>query len=195
MTVKEPDGRSLRRVTTTRKLVHAHAELLREGELTPTAAQVAARAEVSLRTFWTVFVDIEAMLQETTRFWAEQEAELHTSIDPSLDLTERIQLFCDVRQRRFEFVAPAARATGLRVHGSEALRENRKAAIAELQTFVEETFATELGGAQAVRDRITAAANWDTWLFYTDDLGYSPDAARAQLAQVIHNEFFPAASD
>lgn len=191
MMVKIEDGRALRRVATTQKLVEAHAQLLREGVLAPTAAQIAEQAGVSLRTLWTVFGDMEALLKESTKHWGEKDNSLRASIDPALPLDERINQFVTERQCRLEFIAPAARAMSIRLHESEILRTYRRNWITDLSDFVEATFAPELALVEnptLLRDRIVTATTWDTWAFFTHDLGYSPDATRAQFACSVRNE-------
>lgn len=176
-------------MATKNKLVEAHVRLLREGDLAPTAARIAEGAGVSLRTLWTVFSDMEELLSVSAGRWAQEDRELHSPIDPALPRDTRVDLFCDERQRRLEFIAPAARAVGIRLHDSPVLRETRRASIAELSQVVEASFAPELRGhedAAGLRDRIVALANWDTWAFFIDDLGYSPQAARAQLRELVH---------
>lgn len=189
--VKNEDGRALRRVATTKKLVEAHADLLREGEFAPTASQITDKAGVSLRTLWTVFGDMDELLKETSRYWTEQDRARQTPVDPDLPLEDRVRLFCDERQRHLEFIAPAARAMVMRLHHSAVLRKRRKDSISDLSDFVEQTFARELADAAdatALRDRIIVVTAWDTWSLYTTDLSYSPAATRRQFERSVRNE-------
>ncbi|MGA0611686.1 TetR/AcrR family transcriptional regulator [Caldimonas sp. KR1-144] len=65
--VETTDLRRHRSVTTRRKLVDAMLGLLGEGVLRPTAEQVAARAEVGLRTVFRHFEDMPALQREALR--------------------------------------------------------------------------------------------------------------------------------
>jgi AcrR family transcriptional regulator len=58
------DGRFNRSVVTRQKIVEALSALILEGALTPTAEQVAARAQVGLRTVFRHFEDMETLYRE-----------------------------------------------------------------------------------------------------------------------------------
>lgn len=67
MPAKDEDSTDLRRqrsVTTRRKIAAALLELLGEGVVQPTAEQVAARADVGLRTVFRHFEDMEVLYRE-----------------------------------------------------------------------------------------------------------------------------------
>ncbi len=182
------DGRAQRRVTTINKLVEAHAALLRRGEVAPTAVLIADEAGVSLRTLWSAFGDMEALLQATTAHWAAGEAALHEDVDPDLDFETRLAQFCDVSARKAEFISPAARAMMVRINYSPTLQASRKAEIAHVTEFVAATFTNELASApdrDFLTDRIAAIAGWTMWEHYRHDLGYSVKQARRQLEQTL----------
>ena len=56
------DGRSLRSVRNRAAVVDATLELLREGQFKPRAADIALRADVSVRTVFRLFDDLDQML-------------------------------------------------------------------------------------------------------------------------------------
>ena len=58
------DGRINRSVVTRKKIVTALTALVYEGHLTPTAEQVAQRAEVGLRTVFRHFDDMDSLYRE-----------------------------------------------------------------------------------------------------------------------------------
>lgn len=188
---KPEDGRTQRRVATTNKLLEAHAQLLRDGDLSPTAATISEKAGVSLRTLWTIFADMEDLVRTSTQIWAAKDAELHEPVDPDLPQAIRIAHFCDERQRRLEFIAPAARAASIRLHQSQVLRESRRDSLSELADVTEAVFAAELARADdpaGLRDRILTAASWDVWALLRDALGYSSARARTQIEEMIRAE-------
>ena len=63
-TIKPVDGRRARGQANRNKLVAAMIELVREGSIAPTAEQVAARANVALRTVFRHFDDMESLYRE-----------------------------------------------------------------------------------------------------------------------------------
>src|SRR5215212_2568003 len=112
-TERHSDGRIARGERTREAIVEAHAALLREGVLKPTAKAIAERAGISPRTLWINFKDLETLLEATTAYWLDADAALRTPVDASLPLDERIEHFCRQRGHRLELLAPAARSAVL----------------------------------------------------------------------------------
>jgi AcrR family transcriptional regulator len=183
------DGRVERGNRTRRAIVEAHVELLREGDLLPTAARVAERAGVSVRTLWAAFGDMEGLLRATTGYWFELDDALRGEVDPTLTLEERIVRFCAERVRRLENISPAARAALLKEPFSEALRASRLGHVERVVHDIEAAFATELDAAPdrpALLDALVAATSWNAWSLLRDDLGRSVDAAHAAMLTTLH---------
>jgi AcrR family transcriptional regulator len=180
---RHSDGRIARGERTREAIVEAHAGLLREGVLKPTAKVIAERAGVSLRTLWLNFKDLETLLEATTAYWLDADAARHTPIDASLPLVERVDLFCRQRADRLEHLAPAARSAVLGEPFSPALAAARRELIERLRRDLLETFPAELSAAGGVDGALCialmAAASGMTWSFARDDLSLDVDAATA----------------
>lgn len=184
----QSDGRAERRLRTQRAIVDAHTELLRAGEMRPTAARVAERAGVSVRTLWAAFGDMEGLLRATTEFWLAADDELRAHIDPSLPLEERIERFCAERARRLENISPAARAAALMEVDSQALRESRRGHVGRVLHEVERTFGPELDACPdraSAFDALVAATSWSSWSMLRDDLGRDVSASRAAMVCAV----------
>jgi len=183
MVERHSDGRVARGERTREAIVEAHAELLREGELKPTAKVIAERAGVSLRTLWLNFKDLETLLEATTAYWLDADARMRQTIDASLPLDERIDRFCQQRALQLEHLEPAARSAVLGEPFSPALAAARRELIQRLRRDLLETFPAELaseGGADGeLCVALMAAAGGMTWSFARDDLGREVDEARA----------------
>lgn len=178
---RHSDGRIARGERTREAIVEAHAELLRDGVLKPTAKVIAERAGVSLRTLWLNFKDLETMLEATTAYWLDADAALRHAIDPGEPLPERIELYCAQRVRRLEHLAPAARSSVLGEPFSAALQRSRHEHVKRALEDLEATFGPELDAAgddrAALTNALFAASSWPTWLSLRDDLGLDVDAA------------------
>ncbi|WP_375001269.1 hypothetical protein [Aeromicrobium sp. CTD01-1L150] len=184
----QTDGRVERRLRTRQAIVDAHTALLRSGELRPTAAAIAARAGVSVRTLWAAFGDMEGLLQATTQYWFEADDELRTSIGPELPIAERIERFCAERARRLENISPAARAAALMEVDSPTLRESRHGHVCRVLEDIERTFAVELNALpdrEGASDAVAVATSWNAWSLLRDDLGRSIDAARTAMCHAV----------
>lgn len=110
------DGRVMRGARNRSYIMDAIFELVQEGELTPTAEQVARRAGVGTRTVFRHFDDMESLFTEMS---ARLEREVRPIIDgPPIegDFEERLEALIARRARIFERIAPFRRA-GSRFRG------------------------------------------------------------------------------
>ena len=182
---RHSDGRIARGERTREAIVEAHAQLLREGVLKPTAKVVAERAGVSLRALWVNFKDLETLLEATTAYWLDANVAQWTAVDPALPLDERVDRFCVQRSLRLEHLAPAARSAILGEPFSPALAAARSELIARLRRDLLETFPAEIeaaGGPDgALCLGLMAAASGWTWGFARDDLGLDVADATAVM--------------
>ncbi|MFI5429720.1 TetR/AcrR family transcriptional regulator [Aeromicrobium sp. UC242_57] len=138
---RHTDGRVARGQRTRDAIVEAHAALLREGVLKPTGKVVAERAGVSLRTLWLNYKDTETLLAATTAYWLEADAALRVDVDATLSLEARIEQYLDMRVRRLEHLAPAARSAALGEPFSVALQDSRRQHVERVQHDLEAVFA------------------------------------------------------
>ena len=184
------DGRVARGERTREAIVAAHTALLLEGVLKPTGQAIADRAEVSVRTLWSNFKDLEALLLETTAFWLAADDELREVVDPDKPLHERIAEYCAQRARRLENIAPAARSAALGEPFSPALHRSRKAHVDRLQSELEVLFARELAAAAGVGGDLLhgliLATSWPTWQLLRDDYLLPADRAAAVMRHTCH---------
>lgn len=180
------DGRMLRSERTRTAIVDAHAALMNEGDLQPTAVRVAERAGVSLRTFWSHFSDTESLFAAAGAKTQEIARDLYQPVPVDQPLSERIGQFCRQRVRMLEAIAGASRAAQIRIPFSPALQASRAQHNSRLRSQIEELFAAEIAAAGEAGDELTTAlmvaATWPAWMGSRDDLGLSVHAA----ASVMH---------
>jgi len=190
MEYRQTDGRMQRSERTRALVVQAHADLLREGNLTPTAAQVADRAGVSRRTLWSNFGDTEGLLRNTVAYWFRLDDELRGEIDTEAPLDVRIAQFCEERERRLVNIAPAARAAALGEPHSPALRESRQRHIQRLREDLMTAFGPEIEAAddpQILHDALVAVVSWNAWAILYDDLGYGAEHCRRVMEHSLRS--------
>lgn len=184
------DGRTARAQRTLRIISEAHIGLINDGELRPSAKQIAARAGVSVRALWDHFKDMEALMANTA---ARQLAEQDEALEPVpvvLPLAERVAAYSSQRASILEAVAPLARAADLQRPFSAALQQNLQENLKRIRDDVERLFEAELGGLDpAHRTRmvlsICAAADWANWKLLRDSFGQSSDEARAVVENTL----------
>lgn len=179
------DGRTARSERTRNAIVDAHLQLIREGDLRPTADRIAKQAGVSLRALWSHFADMEALIAESgQRVLASRDA-AHRPISPKLPLPERIEAYCKQRARMLEQITPNAKASAVKEPFSEALQKYRKLHLARVREEVAALFAAELRGDEELLNAVTGVSMWSTWSTWRDGMGLSVQAARATMARTI----------
>lgn len=184
------DGRTARGQRTRDGVVDALLALQEEGELSPTAQQVAARAGVALRTVFGHFSDMETLWAEAGQRELDKLGSLATPVDPALPLEQRIELFCSSRARVLEALLPVMRAARLREPSSAQLQRNRELFIAAGDAEVREAFAPELAAMDAPRraaclDALYLAAGGPSWDALRHDRGLSVERSTGVLRQLV----------
>lgn len=158
-----------------------------EGDLTPTAQRVAAKAGVALRTVYGHFTDMETLYaeageRELRRLYAVAEV-----VPQELPLRERIERFCRSRARVLEYLLPVMRATRIREPFSPQLARNRSRYIATADAEVERVFARELAGSGGARtlDALYLATGGPAWDALRTDRHLDPAAAEAVMRRTV----------
>jgi AcrR family transcriptional regulator len=181
------DGRNERSRRTREAVVDALLALHDEGDLTPTAQRVAAKAGVALRTVYGHFNDMETLYaeageRELRRLYAVAEV-----VPPDLPIQERVDRFCRSRARVLEYLMPVMRATRLREPFSPQLARNRARYIASADAEVERVFARELDGPHGPKmlDALYLATGGPAWDALRSDRHLDPAAAEAVMRRTV----------
>lgn len=171
-------------------VIVATLDLLRDEGAAPTAADVAARAGVSLRLVFHHFPDMQAVLHQAVRLHFERvRPRLATRALPPLPFDRRLSLFVRERGALYEHIGPVRRAgasaplseetRAMLEAFREAKREQTKAVFApELSRFPAAERRERLAGAQA-------AASFATWESLRTHQGLGEAAARRVLRRML----------
>ncbi|MHB8380953.1 MAG: TetR/AcrR family transcriptional regulator [Candidatus Binataceae bacterium] len=184
------DGRAARGHRARAAVAAAMLDLLTEGVIKPTAAQIAARAGVSLRLVFHHFEDLEAILAQAADLQMERMRPLLRPVSPSLALERRISEFVRIRADLHEAVSPVRRAS-IRLEPFSAViatRLSRARSILREETGL--GFRSELRALPAARRReavaaLEAIAAWETWEVMRTQQGLSPAQARKAITHAI----------
>jgi AcrR family transcriptional regulator len=183
------DGRTARAQRTRRAIVDALLELTGEGMFKPTADRIADRAGVSLRTLWTNFKDLETLYAAAGDRLVEWQLAEYRPVSPDLPLADRVAAFCAQRARMLEIVAPAARASALRLPFSTHLRSYRAEQSARVRRELCALFAAELDAAGVDREElltaVLAASTWPAWSMLRDECGLDVPIACAVMTRTV----------
>lgn len=179
------DGRRLRGQDNRARIVDAMLELIREGELAPGAEQVAARAEVGLRTVFRHFQDMDSLYREMS---GAIETTLRTIIDrPFQSADWRVQLMelAGRRARAFETIAPYKRAGDARRHRSPFLQADAMRLTRTLREILMGVLPTEISGRPEVLEALDLLLSFETWSRLRREQGLEPAAAQALIEGLV----------
>jgi len=184
------DGRTARGQRTRSSVVDALLALQEEGDLSPTAQQVAARAGVALRTVFGHFSDMETLWAEAGQRELAKLTGLAQPVDPALPRPQRVAEFCGSRARVLETLLPVMRAARLREHTSPQLLTNRRLFIEAGDAEAELVFGPEL---EALDDRTRArrldalylAVSASAWEALRHDRGLSAQDATTVMRRLV----------
>ena len=162
------DGRVLRGARTRDSIVQALLDLLNDGVPAPTAAQIADRAGVSVRSVFQHFSDMEALYADLAAEQRERVAPLLGGLRRPDTLQERIAAIVAQRSELFETITPVRHAIGSRASESLALQARLAELSTALREQVAEQFADELGALAArprrsLLDAIDLVTSFEAW--------------------------------
>jgi AcrR family transcriptional regulator len=118
------DGRVKRGIATRQRIVDALTALVYEGHITPTAEQVAQRADVGLRTVFRHFDDMDALYREMS---IDVDEQIQPWLQARLDAAtwqERVLQSIDVRSEIYDRTAAIHVAAQVHRHESAYLAQN-----------------------------------------------------------------------
>jgi TetR/AcrR family transcriptional regulator of autoinduction and epiphytic fitness len=184
------DGRSARAARTRDAVVDALLSLLDDGNLRPTAREVAQRAGVSLRSVYVHFDDLDDLFTAAAHQHFERVRDLIERIPDQGPLEARLDLFTRQRARIHEASAQVRRAAVLQEPFSHALAEVLSLARKLSRAEIELVFGNEIGrreGDDRARvvvelDMLSSAATWETLRVHYDR---SADEAREIVADLL----------
>lgn len=188
--VARVDGRLARSERSRRAVVGALLDLFEAGELRPTAAQIAQRAGVSLRSVFQHFESLETLFAAAADLQMERLAPLLVPIPTDGPFAARLATFVTRRARVLEAISPVRRASLRSEPFSNEVRTRLEKARARGRREVELVFATELatfapGERRDVAAALGAAASWSTWEHLRRHQGLSVERTRRVLARML----------
>ncbi len=129
----EGDGRARRGARNRDRIVNALVELVRAGEMQPTAEQVAERAAVGTRTVFRHFADMDGLYAELSARIEREVRPLAEEPLPPGGLVERAVALTRRRAVIFERIAPFVRAGDLQRWHSTFIQRNHAQRVRDLR--------------------------------------------------------------
>ena len=182
---KEPDGRKQRSQKSQRAIVGALLELVEEGNLTPSAEQVAERAKVGLRSVFRHFADMDSLYREMSRTLAVAMSDYVPKHFKATDWRDQILEIVDRRAAAFERLMPFLCAAQIQRHRSPVLQAGHARMNKALrQLIIERLPPAQMKDPQAV-DAIDLLLSFEAWRRLREDQGLGVGAAKSVLKRAI----------
>ncbi len=180
----EVDGRRQRSDASRRKIALAMLDLLREGELDPSADLVAERAGVGRRTVFRLFSDMEGVYREMHAVMTSRLAPEFAKPFVGRTWAARLDEVIERRAKMFEMMLPIKTAADARRYSSNFLQIEHKK-ITRLQR---QTLRAVLPAALAKGDPLEAldlALSFEAWRRLRHEQGLGVKQAQAVLRRIV----------
>jgi AcrR family transcriptional regulator len=179
------DGRLLRSSRSRAEIIRAMIEIIRAGDMSPSAARIAEFAGVSLRTVFRHFDDVDSLYREMTAMVEAEVLPLATSPIEGKAWRERLDCLLDRRMGIFEHIAPFRIAGSLRRFSSAFLMEDHQRFIRiERSTLLEVLPKKILSNAPLV-NALELATGFQAWRRLRQDQNLSVRDARAAILLTV----------
>lgn len=193
------DGRRARAARTRENIVAAALALLDSGDLRPTAASIAAKAGLSVRSVFQHFGDLEDLFLEVSDRHTNRIASLYTGVHYDGGLEARVDVFVGYRARLYETISPIRRAALLQEPFSSVIAARLELARSLHRFDLHRAFAPELDAARAAGDAtleeaLSAATSFVVWDEMRRLARLDVEAAAAVLRRVVTSLLAPVAS-
>ena len=180
------DGRTRRRSDNRARIVAAFLELIRSGNVSPSAQAVAERAKVSPRTVFRCFQDMESLNREIVIALREEFLPRAVLDLSTTNRRERLSRLVKNRASMFEDMTPFKLAAEAQRHRSEALSGDHAFLVAMERERLEAAINPDRALAAATIEALSAVTCFDFWRRLRSDQNLSPaEAARVALAAAL----------
>lgn len=183
--ISSTDGRRARSDRSRRKIIEAMFELMREGDMTPTAVAVAGRADVGLRTVFRHFDDMDSIFEEMCdemsaimmpRFLAPYE---------STSWQDRLMEKIDRNGDLYELIFPFQVALILRRFQSDFLQKQYNREVKLLRSSLESFLPTSVVSDRTLFSAIEVNLTFATWRRLREDQKLSVADSKTSIKRVL----------
>ena len=183
--VETVDGRRQRSDRSRRRIVEALFDLISEGNMSPSAVNVAERADVGLRTVFRDFEDMDSIYDEMTE---KLLAAIMPKVEAPFQATtwrERLMECVDRRAEVYEEVFPMRVSMILRYHQSEFIQEQYKRDIALERSTLKAILPEALVADQTLFAALEVTLGFPTWRRLRQDQNLSVENAKKTIRLML----------
>ena len=172
------DGRLKRSVATRKKILQALTALTYEGFLSPTAEQVAMRADVGLRTVFRHFDDMDSLYREIN-------TDLELKVQPLLKTRlggatwqERVLQSIEIRSDFYESYAAMYLASQVHRHESDFLTQNLMDSARQQRDLLQRLLPAAVAKNSTLLNALDLVLSFETWIRLRREQGLALAQAR-----------------
>ncbi len=159
----KPDGRRLRSDRSRQLIIESMLELIKQGNLVPTAQQVADHANVGIRSVFRHFEDMESIFETANDLCHKEYRGLFMGGDRSGSLQERILHATECHANAYETISNMILSAAARRWNSKVLRESYTANQDQLRKDLNEWLPELKGLAANKRHAVDGVASFEMW--------------------------------
>lgn len=179
------DGRKRRSERSREQIIEAMFELVSRGELDPSAARIAEVANVSLRTVFRHFEEVDGLYLEMNR---RVQAEVMPIVQSPFQNTNWQDMVLELVERRsevFERVLPFRVCGSIRRFRSDFLMQGHQDFVAMERAILGSVLPEEVRENVVLEAGFDAVLGFDTWRRLRQDHDLSVDDARATVRKLV----------
>lgn len=175
---EKPDGRRARGHENRRRIVEAMLRLIGEGNISPSAEEVAAKAEVGLRTVFRHFDDMDSLYREISEMMMAELLPIAAAPLPEGDWPLRMTEMVERRARVFEEMMPFKVAADVHRHRSAYLRDEQLQMTTMQRKSLRHALPPELRKSGPVFESLDLLFSFDSWRRLRQEQGLSVAQAK-----------------
>jgi AcrR family transcriptional regulator len=186
-TADEADGRKHRSQKSQARIVNAMLELVAQGNLEPSADQIADIAKVGRRSVFRHFKDMDTLYREMTNSIATTMGSIVLQPFQAADWAGRVLELVDRRAVGFEKMKPFLLAGQVHRHRSPYLKASHAQFVQMLRQILLGLLPKEIARNADLLEALDMLLSFETWNRLRDDQGLGIAKAKRVLKQVIQS--------
>lgn len=179
------DGRKRRSERSREQIIEAMFELVAQGELDPGAARIAEVANVSLRTVFRHFEEVDGLYQEMNRRVKEEVMPIVKAPFNSTNWRDTVLELVQRRSEVFERIMPYRVCGSIRRFRSAYLMQGHQDFVAMERSILDSVLPEEVRTDVVLEAAFDSVLGFDTWRRLRQDRGLSVEEARAAVRKLV----------
>lgn len=181
------DGRRERSRSSRKKIIQAMMDLMAAGDTNPSAAKVAERAGVGLRSVFRHFDDKDSLYREVNQILWDAYQPVFQAPYRSDRWQDQLEELIERRARVYEAIAPFRIATSIQRFSSPTLKETYGRLLEAERNSLAQILPEKIGDDSHRARAILLATSFDTWRLFRQDEELSSEKTVAVITQLLRD--------